>query len=130
MTVDYQRNRYYIPAGKCPVDLTATDEETVRQWMEDVQAALTGVEDVCGSSTFIYFARQFYHPFTIEHPVDLNPQWAEVRGHIRVAFGLSRIKPPYAAPKPPTPTPPPMRAAPPPPPPSKKKRPPPPPRKR
>ena len=139
MTINFRLNRYYIPSGKCPVDLTGTDEATVRQWMEDVQAALTGVEDVCGSSTFIYYARQFYHPFVKEHPTGTNPQWEEVKGHVRVAFGLSRIKPPYAEPKPPppppappkraAPTPPPMRTAPPPPP-AKKKSPPPPPRKR
>lgn len=85
----FKRDRFFIPAGKCPVDLEGTDAETVRQWCLDVAEALA--PDRPGSSTLEYYARQYYYGFGDAR----NPEaYEEVCGHIRAAFGLARELPP------------------------------------
>lgn len=124
---------YYIPRGKPPVELTGTDAETVDQWMEDVQQAMP---EKCGSSTYLHWLRYFYS--CVAQEPDEKAAYEEVRGHIREAFGLSRVPPrrpppppPKAKAKAPPPPPPPKAKAPPPPPsrPKPKAPPPPPPRR-
>jgi hypothetical protein len=116
-------DRYLIPAGKCPAELTGTDRETVEAWMDAVQAAYGDpVEDPekrCGSSTFVYYAQQFYPRFGVGWDGD-GAEYSEVRGHIRESFGLPR-EPTRTAPAPSKAAPPPpgkpkrRKAAPPPP---------------
>lgn len=53
------QRRITIPAGKCPVELKATDEDSVRDWAEAVRQKFEDDGLILALSGLIYFARYY-----------------------------------------------------------------------
>jgi len=55
----YFKGNIIIPDGKCPVNLQATDQETVEKWAVDVVQA-GRPSNLFTDEAIIYFVREFY----------------------------------------------------------------------
>ena len=75
-----------VPSGKCPVELMGTDDESIKQWVEELkQTARGGYEHSVNSIQ--YWVRDFYNP--------TDPEWKAVRKRIydlRGELGLKWCK--------------------------------------
>ena len=49
-----------IPSGKCPIALTATDEETVTSWANNLKVHYASKDQDLSKSAIRYFVRHFY----------------------------------------------------------------------